>query len=296
MTETGPREGKQRERARSLLRRKPEAPPPQKGWKVTPAPDGRGEPPQQRHDGPLRRYGRPLLILSVVLLALNWYAASRVTGPPERLRIPYSPLFLSQVDAGNVESITSRLSTLQGDFKKSVKYPATGEDAHSSKRFETEIPSFANTDQLFELLRTKKVVVNAEPPDEGAPWWHSLLFGFGPTLRLHRPARLHLPPHVAGRAAARSVRSGGRARSATRERRARDVRGRGRHRRGRRTSWRRSSTSSRTRTSTAGSAARSRAASCWSARPAPARRCWPARSPARPASRSSRCPPPSSSR
>ena len=182
MTEPTTRDGN-RERTRNPLRRKtPESPPQPKGWNVEPAPDGRGGPPPERHDRPLRRYGLPLLVLSIVLLALNWYTASRVAGPAERVRIPYSPLFLDQVEAGNVASITTVGSAVQGDFKSAVTYPTTGKDKRSSKRFETELPVFANGDELSQMLRSEKVTVNAEAPDKGLPWWQSLLFGFGPTL------------------------------------------------------------------------------------------------------------------
>ena len=48
--------------------------------------------------------------------------------------------------------------------------------------FRTEIPAFANTDELSELLQENNVTVNAKPLDTGAPWWQTLLFGFGPTI------------------------------------------------------------------------------------------------------------------
>jgi cell division protease FtsH len=49
-------------------------------------------------------------------------------------------------------------------------------------RFKTEVPAFADTNALSQLLQEKKVVVNAQPLDTGAPWWESLLVGFGPTI------------------------------------------------------------------------------------------------------------------
>ena len=58
----------------------------------------------------------------------------------------------------------------------------TFEDSKPTTRFRTEIPAFANTDELSQLLQENDVTVNAEPLETGAPWWQTLLFGFGPTI------------------------------------------------------------------------------------------------------------------
>ena len=113
-----------------------------------------------------------------MLLGLNFYFSSRATQPPARVRIPYSPFFLNQVRDGNVEAIMSKGTAIQGNFLKKVKYA----DAKPSTRFRTEIPAFADTDALSRLLEQKRVVVNAQPLDTGAPWWQNLLLGFGPTI------------------------------------------------------------------------------------------------------------------
>ena len=44
------------------------------------------------------------------------------------------------------------------------------------------MPAFADTVSLSQLLEPNPVVVNAEPLYTGAPWWETLLVGFGPTL------------------------------------------------------------------------------------------------------------------
>lgn len=114
----------------------------------------------------------------VVLLAFNYWIASRATKAPERVRVPYSPYFLTQVNEGHVAAITSKGTTVQGDFKKPERYGKS----KPTTRFKTEIPTFADTDALSQLLERKGVVVNAEPLDKGASWWESLVFGFGPTI------------------------------------------------------------------------------------------------------------------
>jgi cell division protease FtsH len=114
-----------------------------------------------------------------VMLGINYWAAHRATEV-SRLRVPYSPFFLEQVRAGNVVTVTSTVSELQGDFKQATA-PA---GASPSVHFVTEIPSFANTDQLSELLQQHGVVVNAKPIDKGSPLWERLLLGLGPTIVL----------------------------------------------------------------------------------------------------------------
>ncbi|HEX3806182.1 MAG TPA: ATP-dependent zinc metalloprotease FtsH [Gaiellaceae bacterium] len=114
----------------------------------------------------------------VGLLVINYWAASRATQAPPRVRVPYSPFFLDQVKAGHIASITSKGTTVQGTFTLAESYAGS----KKSTRFKTEIPTFADTDALSQLLQQKGVVVNAESLQTGAPWWEELLVGFGPTL------------------------------------------------------------------------------------------------------------------
>jgi cell division protease FtsH len=126
-----------------------------------------------------------LVALAIIAaFVLNYWVASSQLAEPPRIHIPYSPLFLDEVRAGNVDRITSKGSSLQGLFKTPVRYPATGANSRSAERFSTLIPSFADTAALSQLLEEKHVVINAEPLDTGAAWWETLVFGFGPTLLL----------------------------------------------------------------------------------------------------------------
>ena len=118
------------------------------------------------------------IVLFFVLLAINLFVSVRAMGPESRERVPYSPLFLDQVTKGNVEEITSKGTDIQGAFVKEVAV----EGSKPTTRFRTEIPAFANTDDLSRLLQENDVTVNAEPLDRGAPWWQTLLVGFGPTI------------------------------------------------------------------------------------------------------------------
>jgi cell division protease FtsH len=119
------------------------------------------------------------VVLLAVLLGLNYWGAHRVIQET-RIRVPYSPFFLRQVRSGDVVSITSVNSTIQGNFAHKAKPAGT---STASIRFVTEIPSFADTNQLSQLLQRHGVVVNAKS-DSGVAWWKSLVFGFGPTIFL----------------------------------------------------------------------------------------------------------------
>jgi cell division protease FtsH len=109
-------------------------------------PPGHGAPQKPQH--PWRRLGWRLVLLALFLFAFNYWAATRATQPQTRLRVPYSPFFLQQVNAGNVDQITSKGTAVQGQLKQSVDF------GHKHARlFKTEIPAFANTDQLSKLLQ-----------------------------------------------------------------------------------------------------------------------------------------------
>jgi cell division protease FtsH len=124
------------------------------------------------------RPGRGWIAFFLIVLALNFFFSTRATEPTSRVRVPYSPFFLDQVRANRVVSITSKGTAIQGTFTKALSYKG----AKATKRFQTEIPEFANTDALSGVLQQHDVVVNAQPLDTGAPWWESLLLGFGPTI------------------------------------------------------------------------------------------------------------------
>jgi len=119
-----------------------------------------------------------VVALVVALFALNYWVGSMATRPAARVRVPYSPFFLNEVSAGRVASITSKGTAIQGTFEHKESYAGST----ASLRFRTEIPSFADTKALSQLLQRKRVVVNAQPLTTSAPWWESLLVGFGPTI------------------------------------------------------------------------------------------------------------------
>jgi len=126
-------------------------------------------------------FGPGLLVFFLVMLLLNIVLSSALQTQQTRVRIPYSPTFLNQVNAGNVSSISSKGTTVQGTFKTAVRYPANS-TAAPTRLFVTEIPEFANNNALLTLLQSKAVMINATSPSTGTSLLVTLLLTFGPAL------------------------------------------------------------------------------------------------------------------
>src|SRR5215470_15240786 len=94
---------------RDTERAVPPAPMPKdKGrWRVAPAPDGRGMPEEPKPPPPHRF--RWFWLLFLLLLTINWLGLLMARGSGEqRVKVPFNPYFLRQVQAGHVRSITSK--------------------------------------------------------------------------------------------------------------------------------------------------------------------------------------------
>ncbi len=146
------------------------------GWRVQPAPDGRGEPPKKQPMLPFSP--RRFITILAVLFLVNWAIVQVFAPAKERIRVPYTPTFLTQVKAGNVKEISSEGDTISGEFKKEVKYKD-----NTAKDFKTEVPTFANDNALSRELEEQEVVVNASPPGDRS-LLETILFSFGPTILL----------------------------------------------------------------------------------------------------------------
>ena len=162
-----------------------------------PGPPNNGRPKASK-EGSGRPQWRPQpwwLIFLVVMIAN--YVATQVFFPePSSITIPYT-FFKKQVEAGNVEDVTSVGDSIQGTFKTKVTYPPQESGApagnapappsadqpkpRTSMQFKTQRPAFADQG-LEKRLEEKGVVIKAE--DEDGLSWFKLLVGFGPTLLL----------------------------------------------------------------------------------------------------------------
>jgi cell division protease FtsH len=166
--------------------RKPVAPPmphDRGGWRVAPAPDGRGMPEEHKPPPPHRWMG--FWLIFVALLAFNWILvlANQSSGQP-RVTVPFSPYFIQQVEAGKVKSISSKSDTIQGTFTAKTRYPPNDNKATPTTLFSTQVPSFWNGASLTSLLRSHNVEVNAQNPNPGTSVLAEILLGFGPTILL----------------------------------------------------------------------------------------------------------------
>ena len=136
------------------------------GWRVAPAPDGRGMP-EERKPPPPHRW-RGFWIFVIVLLAVNWLSVllAQPSGQP-RVKIPFSPFFLSEVQADQVKSISSKADTISGTFTTKVRYPPGDAKATATTLFSTQVPAFWNNNALTALLQQHNVQVNAQNPNPG---------------------------------------------------------------------------------------------------------------------------------
>ena len=134
--------------------------------------------------GPRNPHNQRLMLAALVigLLAVNlWISSSALS--PNRVKIPYSPTFLSEVQSGNVSSVSSTSLAIQGTFKKAVVYPAKS-SSQATVDLSTQVPQFVSGTYLGKLLESKDVTINAQNPDAGPSFLESVIFGFGPTILL----------------------------------------------------------------------------------------------------------------
>jgi cell division protease FtsH len=154
-----------------------------RGWRVAPAPDGRGTPDEHKPPPPHRLRGFWIFVL--VLLAVNWISVLIAEpGGASRVTVPFSPYFLTQVQNGQVKSISSKGDTITGTFATKVRYPASDTKATPTNLFSTQVPTFWNNAALAGLLESKGVQVNAKSTATSTSLLAEILLGFGPTLLL----------------------------------------------------------------------------------------------------------------
>jgi cell division protease FtsH len=154
------------------------------GWRVDPAPDGRGTPPQQKP--PIIPRNRAFIWILVGLLAVNVLLAIITSGPASRPQVPYQPFFVDQVSADNVRDISSTGDSIEGTLNHEATYtpPGGGDPVTVGNDFKTEVPSFIDSKAVTNLLTEHHVVINASPPSSGRSVIWTILLGFLPTLLL----------------------------------------------------------------------------------------------------------------
>jgi cell division protease FtsH len=140
--------------------------------------------PSDKPRGP-RFFGNRFWLIVLALLAINYLSvAIFAPGRESSVKIPYSPTFTGQIDAGNVQKISSTGATVNGVFRKPVTYPPTDKNAKPAKNFDTEIPTFADNVELSKRLQDHNVEISAEPINQGRGVLLNLILGFGPVILL----------------------------------------------------------------------------------------------------------------
>ena len=130
-----------------------------------------------------RSVGGRFWALVLILLVLNYLSvAIFAPGREKSATIPYNPTFLAQVEANNVTKISTQGEAVSGEFKKAVKYPSDAKEAVPN--FTTQVPTFANTDELSKTLQDHNVTIEAKPINEGRGFLLNLILGFGPVILL----------------------------------------------------------------------------------------------------------------
>ena len=158
-----------------------ERPPPPPPWRVEGLPEQADETPTGRSGSGLWPREPRFWIVLLGLLLLNWFIYSEfaVDRGETRVRVSYTQ-FRTEVDAGNVEEVTSVGSAIEGSFVAPVTPEGSTDPA---QLFVTERPSLGD-DRVIDVLLDRGVSVNAQPLTRTVPFWQNLLFGFGPTVLL----------------------------------------------------------------------------------------------------------------
>jgi cell division protease FtsH len=161
-------------------------------------PSSNGRPKNSKEAVARRRRLQPqsFWLIPFVVITANYVLTRVFFREPSSITIPYT-FFKEQVEAGNVQAVSSEGDSIEGSFKTAVTYPprkpkaspanaaaspAPGQlKALTSIRFKTQRPIFADQ-ALGRLLEKKSVVIEAV--DENGSSWFKLLVGFGPTLLL----------------------------------------------------------------------------------------------------------------
>jgi cell division protease FtsH len=137
--------------------------------------DSGEQPPKARLDARTVGTFAALLLLNYLIVTVIFAAAEK-----PRVTIPYRPTFVQQVNEGNVTEVTAKGNSIVGTLREAIRYPNA--EATATTAFSTEVPEFADADELDSLLVANDVEVTAEPTSSEMPIWMTILVYIGPTL------------------------------------------------------------------------------------------------------------------
>lgn len=157
------------------------------------------KPPQQSPAQPGNRLAslppRQYWLFFLLILFVNWLVMSFLFPAQDApVTVPYT-VFREEVAKGNVASLYSRNTSIEGRFNAAVTWPRPGDTqkpgrpgqpsapppaARTAITFTTELPAFFDRD-LETFLIGHGVEISAVPIQQGSGW-ATLLYGFGPAL------------------------------------------------------------------------------------------------------------------
>jgi cell division protease FtsH len=168
------------------------------------APTAGGAPDTSREVGQPNMPPRRTWLTFAVILLINYFLVRLLFPSPDAaLTVPYT-VFKQEVARGNVHSIYSQGSSIEGRFATPVTWPAsktesatppaddampwsrllpqTPTEPRTASTFTTTLPAFVDPG-LEAFLVDHKVEISAVPIQSGSAW-ATLLFGFGPAILL----------------------------------------------------------------------------------------------------------------
>ncbi|MEO3890323.1 ATP-dependent zinc metalloprotease FtsH [Nonomuraea sp. B5E05] len=144
---------------------------------------GKGKPPWRSEGLPGTPGGRPKInwwrfAITLLVVYAAFFVVSSFVDSGSVETISYTE-FTKQVNAKNVKDIYAEGLSVEGDLRSAAKNPESNE---SYTKFATEIPAFANTDQLDQQLANGQVEITSKPITRG--FFSNLLFSLLPVLLL----------------------------------------------------------------------------------------------------------------
>ncbi|MGP3929589.1 ATP-dependent zinc metalloprotease FtsH [Nonomuraea sp. KM88] len=148
-----------------------------------PSDKGKGKPPWRSEGLPGTPGGRPKInwwrfAVTLLIVYAAFFVVSSFVDSGSVETISYTE-FTKQVNAKNVKDIYAEGLSVEGDLRSAAKNPESNE---SYTKFATEIPAFANTDQLDQQLANGQVEITSKPITRG--FFSNLLFSLLPVLLL----------------------------------------------------------------------------------------------------------------
>ncbi|WP_328589686.1 ATP-dependent zinc metalloprotease FtsH [Nonomuraea aridisoli] len=144
---------------------------------------GKGKPPWRSEGLPGTPGGKPKInwwrfVVTLLVVYAAFFVVSSFVDNESVETISYTE-FTKQVNAKNVKEIYAQGLSVEGDLRSAANNPESGE---SYDKFATEIPAFANTDQLDQQLANGQVEITSQPITRG--FFSNLLLSLLPVLLL----------------------------------------------------------------------------------------------------------------